>query len=153
MRARAMSTAAVAASLTLMAGVVATSSDAATTKELKACWAAPTTNTLPLTVTVSGPQYGQRTLANRTCKDWDVPSGTYRLTANASAIRTLFNASPQGRAELCGSSKYKNFRVYANVSEFGNTRTVMLSESGGSFTVRVKKDRLTKANFRVQCLL
>lgn len=153
MRTRTKSTAAAAASLTLLAGVVAASADGATTRELKACWKAPTGNVLPLTVTVSGPQYGQRTLANGTCKSWDVPGGTYRLTANASAIRTLFNASPQGREALCGKSSFKNFRVYANVSEFGNTRTVRLGESGGSFTVRVKKNHLTKANFRVQCLL
>lgn len=153
MRARAKSTAAVAASLTLFAGVgVVASADAATSRELKACWKAPTGATLPLTVTVTGPQYGQRTLANGTCKDWDVPTGRYTLSANASGIRTTFNASPQGRERVCGSSAFKNFRVYAVVTQFGTTRTIMLNEGGGSFTVRVVKDRLTKANYRLQCL-
>lgn len=152
MRARAMATAAVAASLTLVGGLAVTSADAATTRELKACWQAPTGATLPLTVTVTGPQFGQRTLANGTCKSWDVPSGTYTLKANATGIRTTFNASPQGRETVCGSSSFKNFRVFAVVTRLGTTRTVMLSESGGSFSVRVVKDRLTKANLRLQCL-
>lgn len=151
MRVRASSTAAVAASLTLLAGLTAASADAGTTRELKACWQAPTGNTLPLTITVRGPQFGQRTLANGTCKAWDVPAGTYTLTANATALRTLFNGSPQGREALCGKSSFHNFRVYAVISRLGTTRTVLLSESGGSFTVGVKKDRLTRANFRVQC--
>jgi hypothetical protein len=151
MRARALSTAAAAASLTLLAGLTATSADAGTTRELKACWQAPTANTLPLTIKVSGPQHGERTLANGTCKAWDVPSGTYTLTANASAIRTLFNASPQGRVTLCGKSKFHNFRVYAVITRAGTTRTVLLGESGGSFTVRVRQNHLTKANFRIQC--
>ena len=152
MRTRAISTAAVAASLTLVAGLTATAADAGTTRELKACWAAPTGNTLPLTITVRGPQFGQRTLANGTCKAWDVPSGTYSLDANATAIRTAFNASPQGRATVCGKSSFKNFRVYAVVTQFGTTRTVRLNESGGRFSVRVKKGHLTKANFRLECL-
>jgi hypothetical protein len=152
MRTRATSIAAVAASLTLVAGLaVVASADAATTRELKACWQAPTGATLPLTVTVTGPQFGQRTLANGTCKAWDVPSGTYTLRANASGIRTTFNASPQGRETVCGSSSFKNFRVYAVVTRLGTTRTIMLSESGGSFSVPVTKNRLTKANFRLQC--
>lgn len=152
MRARASSTAAVAASLTLVAGLAATSADAATTRELKSCWQAPTGNVLPLTVTVRGPQFGQRTLANGTCKAWDVPTRTYSLEANASAIRTLFNGSPQGREKLCGKSSFKNFRVVAVVSRLGTTRTVTLGESGGKFSVGVRKDRLTKVNFRIQCL-
>ncbi len=148
---RALSTAAVATSLTLLAGIGATSADALTARELSACWKAPTGNTLPLTITVSGPQFGQRTLANGTCKAWDVPTGTYKLTANASALRTLFNGSPQGREALCGKSSFHNFRVYAIVTRLGTTRTVLLGESGGSFTVGVRKGRLTKATFRVQC--
>lgn len=152
MRARAMTTAAVAASLTLVGGVAVTSADAATTRELKACWQAPTGATLPLTVTVTGPQFGQRTLANGTCKSWDVPSGTYTLKANANGIRTTFNASPQGRETVCGKSSFKNFRVYAVITRLGTTRTVMLSESGGNVSVGVKANRLTKVNFRLQCL-
>lgn len=152
MRARAMSAAAVAASLALVGGVAVTSADAATKRELKACWQAPTGATLPLTVTVTGPQFGQRTLANRTCKSWDVPSGTYTLKVNANGIRTTFNASPQGRETVCGKSSFKNFRVYAVVTRLGTTRTVMLSESGGNLSVPVRKNRLTKVDFRLQCL-
>jgi hypothetical protein len=154
MRARAKSTAAVAASLTLVAGVaVVASADAATSRELKACWKAPTDNALPLTVTVTGPQYGQRTLANGTCKSWDVPSGTYTLKANANGVRTTFNASPQGRETVCGKSSFKNFRLYAVITRLGTSRTVMLSESGGNVSVGVRKDRLTKVAYRLQCLL
>ena len=151
MRTRAISTAAVAASLTLLTGLVATSAEARTTRELKACWQAPTGNTLPLTITVSGRQYGQRTLANGTCKAWDVPTGNYRLAANASGLRTLFDASPQGREAVCEKSSFKDFHVVANVSQRGTTRTVVLGASGGSFEVRVIKNRLTKANFRLVC--
>jgi Flp pilus assembly protein TadG len=151
MRARALSTAAVAASLTLVAGLTLTSAEASSFRELKACWKAPTGNTLPLTVTVSGRQFGQRTLANGTCKAWDVPTGNYTLTANAAAIRTTFNASPQGRATVCGKSSFHHFRVYAVVTRLGTTRTVTLGDSGGSVGVHVRKNHLTKVNFRLHC--
>jgi hypothetical protein len=151
MRLRALPTAAVAASLTLLAGLTATSADARTTRELKVCWQAPTGNTLPLTIEVSGRQHGERALANGTCKAWDVPSGSYTLTAKASAIRTIFNASPQGRDTVCGKSSFHNFRVVAAVTQRGTTRTVRLGESGGSFGVQVRAGHLTKANFRLEC--
>ena len=151
MRSRAFSTAAVATSVVMLAGLTVTSADATTRRELKACWLAPTLSPLPLTVTVRGPQFGQRTLDNGTCKAWDVPSGTYRLTANATAIRTTFNASPQGRATVCGKSSYKNFRVFAVVTRGTRTSTVLLSESGGTVSVGVKQGRLTKVNFRLRC--
>jgi hypothetical protein len=151
MRARTSAAAAIAASVTLLAGLTATSADAYTVRELKACWKAPTGNTLPLTVTVTGKQFGQRTLANGTCKAWDVPTGNYTLTANAAAIRTTFNASPQGRATVCGKSSFHNFRVYAVVFQSGTSRTVMLGRSGGSVSVHVRKGHLTKLNFRLLC--
>lgn len=152
MRVRTVTTTAIAASLTLVAGLIAVSADARTERELKACWQAPTGATLPLTIKISGRQHGERALANGTCKAWDVPSGTYTYTAKAQAIRTIFNASPQGRATVCGKSSFHNFRVVAAVTQRGTTRIVRLGESGGSFSVQVRSGHLTKANFRLQCL-
>ncbi len=151
-RTAALSTAAVAASLSVVAAtVVAGSADAFTEKELKACWAAPVGGSLPLTVAVSGPQTGLRTLTNGTCKAWDVPAGVYTFSANASATRAIFDSGPAGRTSVCGNSSFTGFNVYANVSRLQQSYTVTLGSNGGSFNVPVSKNKLTKANFRIKC--
>lgn len=151
-RTAALSTAAVAASLTVVAAtVVAGSADAFTEKELKACWAAPVGGSLPLTVSVSGRQTGQRTLSNGTCKAWDVPAGVYTFSANAGAIRAIFDSGPAGRTAVCGNAAFTGFNVFATVKRLQQTYTVTLGNNGGSFNVPVSKNKLTKANFRIKC--
>ncbi|MBA3745218.1 hypothetical protein [Sporichthya sp.] len=131
--------------------MAAGSADAFTAKELKACWAAPVGGALNLTVAVSGPQTGQRTLPNGTCKAWDVPAGVYKFSANANAIRTIFDSGPAGRTSVCGNAAFTGFNVYANVSRLKQSYTVTLGSNGGSFNVPVSKNKLTKANFRIKC--
>jgi hypothetical protein len=150
-RTAALSTAAVAASLTLVAGLVATSADAFSEKELKACWKSPTAGSLPLTVRVSGPERGVRTLTSGNCKEWDVVAGVYTFTADANAIKSLFASGPAGKTAVCGNAAATSFRVIANVIRFGQSSTVLLNDTGGSFHIQVLKNKLSKANFRLQC--
>lgn len=140
-----------AASLTLVAVVVAAQAGAFTEKELKACWKSPTAGSLPLTISVTGPQTGVRTITSGNCKAWDVPAGTYTLTADATSLKATFDSGPAGKTQVCGNAAATGFRVYANVVRLGTQQTVLLTDTGGAFGVKVTKGRLTKANFRLQC--
>ena len=151
-RKTAVTAAAGAAALSLVAGVTAHQAGAFTAKELKVCWDAPGVSALTLPVTVSGPEFGSRVLTDGNCKAWDVKAGTYRIKLNTTAIHTLFHTSAAGRTAVCGSSGFTSFDVVANNLSKKTLSTVSLSEFGGSFNLKVQKNRLSRSLVRIHCM-
>lgn len=145
----AVTTAAVAASLSLVAGMTAHQAGAFTSKELKVCWESPGAAKLP--VVVSGPERGSRLLADGACKSWDVRAGIYTITINAQAIETLFESGAAGRTAVCGTDAVTGYSLSSSNKRLQNYSTVALSDSGGSFNLKVTKNRLSRALVKLTC--
>lgn len=145
----ALATAAVAGSLSLIAGMTAHQAGAFTSKELKVCWESPGTAKLP--VVVSGPERGSRLLADGACKAWDVVPGVYTISINASAIEVLFDSGAAGRTAVCGKADVTGYALSSSNKRLQNYSTVGLADDGGSFNLKVTKNRLTRALVKLSC--
>lgn len=149
MRRSIVSAAAVAGSLVLGAGVLATSSEAKTAKELNICWNNQTQNgAIDLEVVADGPSYKTATLDSGDCMAWDVRAGQYQFTVedvqefldaiNADSTCPGVNSAPYFRVTIKRMKEsYKAFNPVA----FAN----------GSITTNVKKDRRTSVTAFLKC--
>jgi hypothetical protein len=148
MRRSIVSAVAVAGSLTLGAGVLATSSEAKTAKELNICWVNQTPNPiLDLEVVADGPSYKTTTLDNGDCMAWDVRAGQYQFTVEdvQEFLTGIDVACP-------GDLSHSFFKVTIKRMKESYKAFNPTAFANGSITTNVRKDRRTSVTAYLACI-
>jgi hypothetical protein len=152
---RTTKTAAVGATLALVAGLGFGSASAQTAKELNVCWTPnPNVPNLELSVAADGPSYRERNFNKSTiCHAWNVQGGQYKFVVKnfnevRAAVLPLANTiCPASNSEPFLTAKIKRF----NKSYRTYTFPLHLGGDFNSFTTNVRENRRTSVAFTIVC--
>jgi len=148
MRRSAYAAAGLAGSVIVATAVVATPSNAFTSKELNVCWVNHSKDkSLDLEAVADGPSYKSTTLDTGECQQWDVRPGQYKMTVeDVDEFIDDINAPATCPGPSSPKLTFTIKRMHDSYRAFPVAALL-----NGSITTNVKKDRRTSITALLNC--